>query len=177
MEYSLPGLWERLVLGEHALGYMSSYRQTRIWHREAGGQLFGRFEPGRIIVERATGPRRGDRRTRTTYVPDRQAEQGEIRAMHARSLHYLGDWHTHPERHPSPSASDRASMIEMYSNSLTEAEGFVLVVVGTAVPPCGLHVSWVTRAGMAQAQLLDGNPTSDPTSRDASRSHQQPLFG
>lgn len=150
MEYLLPRGDERVVLGEQVLRHMGSHRQTRRWHREAGGQLFARFVPGAVLVEHITGPRRSDRRSRASYQPDRAAEQREIHDMHALGLHYVGDWHTHPERSPSPSVVDRKAMIDMFSNSATQAEGFLLVVVGTASFPGGLHASWVSRAGMAE---------------------------
>jgi hypothetical protein len=58
----------------------------------------------------ATGPRRTDRRTRTSSVPDRRAEQREIDDRFRRGLHFLGDWHTHPKNIPHPSGPDVASL-------------------------------------------------------------------
>lgn len=154
MKYLLPGGDEHVVLCEQVLRHMNSYRQTKFWHREAGGQLFGRFVPAAMMVERITGPRRSDRRSRTAYHPDRAAEQREIHDMHALGFHYMGDWHTHPQRIPFPSTLDRTAMLEMYANSSTQAEGFLLVVAGTAPFPRGLHASWVSRAGMSELSTM-----------------------
>lgn len=148
--YQLPNGRQRLVLGSGVLAHVISHRQMRRWRKEAGGQLFARFEPGRAVVERVTGPRRTDRRTRTTYLPDRAAEQREIREMHAEGFHYVGDWHTHPERFPQPSALDRMTMVEMFEGSVTQAEGFLLLIVGTGDPPAGLHVAWANRGGLTR---------------------------
>lgn len=109
--------------------------------REAGGQLFARFDGFRIIVEEATGPRRSDRRTRTSYVPSRLAEQREINSRYERGLHYIGDWHTHPEKIPSPSLIDMRSIDDCVAKSEHSLNGFILIVVGTVEPPDGFHTA------------------------------------
>src|SRR3546814_8042190 len=76
-----------------------------------------------------------DRRTRTSYIPDRRAEQAEIFDRHARGLHYVGDWHTHPERYPQPSSPDAQSIAECVAKSTHQLNGFVLIIVGQAEPP------------------------------------------
>jgi integrative and conjugative element protein (TIGR02256 family) len=93
------------------------------------------------VIEEATGPRASDLRTRTLYVPDRAAEQAEIDFWHTRRLHYVGDWHTHPEQHPEPSGSDRESIRESFIRSRHSLRGFLMVIVGTAEFPNGLFVS------------------------------------
>lgn len=154
MKYLLPSGDEHVVLCEQVLRHMNGHRQTRIWHREAGGQLFGRFAPGAMLIERITGPRRSDRRSRASYHPDRMAEQREIHDLHTLGFHYVGDWHTHPEPFPTPSTVDRSAMVDMFANSSTQAEGFLLVVVGTAPFPRGLHASWIGRAGMVELPTM-----------------------
>ena len=109
--------------------------------REAGGQFFARIDEPRIIVEEATGPRRSDRRTRTSYTPNRFAEQREINSLYKRGLHYVGDWHTHPEKIPSPSLIDVRSIDDCVAKSEHSLNGFILIVVGTAEPPDGFHTS------------------------------------
>ena len=55
-------------------------------------------------------------------------------------LHYVSDWHTHPEPVPRPSPLDAVSIAECVKKSRHLLNGFVLVVVGQAEPPVGLHV-------------------------------------
>jgi integrative and conjugative element protein (TIGR02256 family) len=93
------------------------------------------------VVLEATGPRLSDRRTRTSYLPDRKEEQAEIAARHARGLQYIGDWHTHPEDAPFPSIIDINSISECFNKSLHALNGFVLVIVGKAVSSEWLNVS------------------------------------
>lgn len=141
IEYEVGGSGQVLVLTQIVLDRFRRHRQLRPWQKEAGGQLFANFKSSRIVVVEATGPRRTDRRTRTMYVPDRAAEQREIAEMRTRGLHYVGDWHTHPEKFAEPSSPDETSIAECFAKSTHNLNAFVLVVVGTALPPSGLHVA------------------------------------
>src|SRR3954465_11862720 len=138
LEYPIGGSGQVLVFSEKAVRKFDRYRQKRWYQREAGGQLFARFSASRIVVEEATGPRRTDRRTRTSYVPDRAAEQREIDSRHGKGLHFVGDWHPHPEGLPRPSGLDVASISESVRKSSHALNGFLLVIVGQAESPRGL---------------------------------------
>lgn len=141
VEYSLGSSRQRLVLGDAALNYMNRHQQKRWWQREAGGQLFARFHDEHLIVEEATGPRSGDKRSRISYIPHPAAEQREIDKRFGLGLHYVGDWHTHPEKFPVPSASDFVSIRNCFMKSRHDLNAFLLVIVGLAPLPAGLHVS------------------------------------
>jgi integrative and conjugative element protein (TIGR02256 family) len=147
LEYAIGSSGQVLVLSKEVVQKFRRYRQKRWYQREAGGQLFARLSASRIVVEEATGPRRTDRRTRTSYVPDRAAEQREIDSRHACGLHYIGDWHTHPETFPVSSRVDIASISESTRKSTHTLNGFVLVIVGQAEPPSGLLVAAYDRRG------------------------------
>ena len=122
------------------LALFARHSQLRFWHREAGGQLFARIGGQRIVVSDATAPRPNDRRGRFFFAPDRAREQAEIETMFARDLHYIGDWHTHPERRPTPSSRDHTTMSSRVRLSRHRLAGFVFVIVGQLPPPCGLTV-------------------------------------
>ncbi len=147
LEYPIGHSGQVLVLTEGVVRKFRRYRQRRWYQREAGGQLFARLSLSRVFVEEATGPRRTDRRTRTSYVPDRAAEQREIDSRHADGLHYVGDWHTHPEPVPGLSGLDIASISESVRRSTHALNGFLLLIVGQAEPPSGLLVSVHDRLG------------------------------
>ena len=131
---------QRLVLTAAVLNHIARHQQGDGISSEAGGQLFARFKEEQIRVERATGPRATDRRSRFGYIPDRRREQEEIDSMHGLGLHFIGDWHTHPERVPSPSASDIRSIREAVTRSMHHLNGFVLLIAGTEAFPLGLFV-------------------------------------
>jgi integrative and conjugative element protein (TIGR02256 family) len=140
--YAIPGSEQRLVFPSSVLNHLAKHRQTRWYHREAGGQLFARFALPDIVIEEATGPRRSDWRTRYSYRPNRRAEQREITRRHSRGLHFIGDWHTHPEAIPSPSSRDIESMCELFTLSEHALNGFVLAIVGREAFPLGMS-AWL----------------------------------
>lgn len=142
MIYPIGESGQRIVFTDEVLGHFEKYRQMRWWQREAGGQLFARFDLPTITIVEATGPRRGDRRSRLSYHPDRDAEQREIAAHHSRGLHFVGDWHTHPQDLPIPSSRDEESMREAFTKSGHSLNGFLLVIRGLRPLPEGLAV-WV----------------------------------
>lgn len=98
------------------------------------------------VVE-ATGPRPTDRRSLYNYEPDRNAEKVEINDRFAQGLHFVGDWHTHRQRRPIPSSTDERNIAELVRFSSHDLAGFILVIVGQAWFPEGLHVSFHSPGG------------------------------
>ena len=141
LKYEIGQSTQRLVISSAALKHFRKHKQQRPGSLEAGGQLFARLSLREVVIELATGPRRSDFRARTRYVPDRSAEQPEIDHWHGKGLHYVGDWHTHPEMVPRPSGSDSDSIRDSFIRSKHSLQGFLLVIVGTATFPMGLYVS------------------------------------
>lgn len=132
---------QSLVISTSVLNHFRKNQQKRWFHKEAGGQLFARLLSDQVVIEKATGPRNSDRRTRTQYVPDVRAEQREIDKSHRDGLHYVGDWHSHPEEIPRPSNDDSVSISDTFIKSKHHLNGFLLIIVGTAPFPSGLYVS------------------------------------
>ncbi|MBV1825942.1 Mov34/MPN/PAD-1 family protein, partial [Komagataeibacter oboediens] len=58
-----------------------------------------------------------------------------------RGLHYVGDWHTHPQAVPEASGTDIASMSSMVAASHHELSGFLMIIIGTLPLPQGLWIS------------------------------------
>jgi integrative and conjugative element protein (TIGR02256 family) len=138
---------QTLVVADSVLQHFRKYRQTRLWHREAGGQLFAIVSPFELYICEATGPRPTDKRTRYGYKPDRKAEQVEIKERHTRTLQYVGDWHTHPEPIPHPSGTDYSSMSDCFTKSKHALNAFLLAIVGNSMFPKSLHLSLHDRHG------------------------------
>lgn len=148
LRYPIGTSGQSLVIDAPVLAHFERHRQARWWHREAGGQLFARLEQAVVTVVEATGPRRGDRRTRHSYEPDRRLEQVEIDDRHRRGLHFVGDWRTHPEPVPRPSDIDLQSISDGFARSTHALNGFLLVIVGTAPLPGGLYTAVSNRVAI-----------------------------
>ncbi len=143
--YGAAGSSKQVVLSDDVIFHVLQHRQKKLWSKEAGGQLFARFNGDATIVHRATGPRPTDRRSRRSYNPDPDAEQSEIDEMYGVGLHYVGTWHSHPERVPTPSHIDTWTMQGTVSRAVHSLPGFLLLIVGTDNPPSGFHLSRVSR--------------------------------
>ncbi len=119
---------QKLVFADEVLDHFGLHRQTA--GPEVGGQLFGTFAGGIIRVTLATGPRSKDKKRRFLFIPSRVRERREITVCFMNGLHYLGDWHTHPEVSPRPSNIDLNSMRDCFTKSRHEHRAFVMVIVG-----------------------------------------------
>jgi len=123
------------------LDHFYNNRQIEPLSRETGGQLFAEIQNDVIYISSVTGPRKLDSRGRFFFAPIRWLEQREIKAQFNNGLHYVGDWHTHPQQIPEPSALDIKSMRECFVKSKHELPFFILVIVGQVAPPAGISVS------------------------------------
>jgi integrative and conjugative element protein (TIGR02256 family) len=81
-------------------------------------------------------------------------EQEEINTVHSEGLHFIGDWHTHPESIPRASLSDVRSIRRAFEQSKHHLNGFVLLIAGTESFPLGLFLSLYDSHGET-AILLD----------------------
>jgi integrative and conjugative element protein (TIGR02256 family) len=154
---------QSLRLADRVLFHFDRHRQTRFWHREAGGLLFARFDLPRIEVCEATGPRPTDRRSRYSYWPDEEAERIEIEARFSRGLHFVGCWHAHPEDVASPSHIDIRNTSDCVRRSHHSLNGFVMVIVGRSALPDSMFVSVCDHSSVHQ--LSRSTKTREKTSR------------
>lgn len=118
---------------------------------EVGGQLFARLVKNEVRVIRATGPNSTDKRGWAWFNPDRKHQNAEIKGLFNEGLHFVGDWHTHPEREPNPSSLDLASMEDCFKKSRHQLKAFVMVIVGRQEFPKGI---WVSLHGPAKWERL-----------------------
>jgi len=139
-----------IVIMDEALEVMRRLRQVRPEDPESGGQLFGQFLGADTVISEATPPTLLDRRSRYGFKPNRWLQKREIRARHGRGLHFVGDWHTHPEACPSPSCDDIQSMSDCFRRSVHDLLVFVMIIVGTDPGPGGLYVALVDDQGVRQ---------------------------
>lgn len=166
--FFFPGHGRYVLFIAAALEHMYRHAQRRIWHKEAGGEIYA-IDPGAngLIVTSALGPNRGDRRTRFSFNPDIEAVKRDREQQFAVGLHAVGLWHTHPEACPSPSGQDRQTAEEYLSSFHGERECYLLVIVGNCGNPPSMKVwaasqgsfaTWVELAEESKSSL----PSSDP---------------
>jgi integrative and conjugative element protein (TIGR02256 family) len=109
---------------------------------ESAGVLIGERRGKHIVITDISIPGKGDSCSR--YQVDRKGEHHQKKVDESfiksnKTKHYLGEWHTHPEKQPTPSALDYKSWSKIHINN----EKVVLIIVGQ-------HGLWVaTKAQLA----------------------------
>jgi len=126
------------------------HKQKSFFSREIGGQLFAKFTETKLVIEMVTVTKGKSRRSRFGFWPDRATERRDIQALFEQGLHYVGDWHTHPENHPTPSVADTIKIADIFRCSRHELDNLLIVIVGLAPFPKGLFVGSVTQNGITK---------------------------
>ncbi len=136
----------RVCVDPVCLKHWEGYRQTRIWHRESGGLLFapsiGSVD-GAIRITNVSGPNSEDRRSRFSVVLNHTRCISDIASRFEQGLHFVGYWHTHPERNPSFSGMDERALVRNIRDGGLEIRRMFAVVVGNESGPDSLNVSIV----------------------------------
>ncbi len=153
--YRIPDSDQVLVIAAAVAQTFERYRQDRD-SAEAGGLLFAEFLLPTIIIREATPPNSLDKRSRNGFVPCRKIHNELITQRFELGLHFVGEWHTHPEPRPFPSALDLESMYDSFIKSKHELSAFVLIIVGSRSPGLSLWVSLHSRIDFVHLARLDG---------------------
>ncbi|MAW06728.1 MAG: peptidase [Halobacteriovoraceae bacterium] len=98
-----------IVVEASAINTMHSFRQIRSTAHEAGGVIIGERRGDSFIVKEVTIPSPKDISSRFQFVRQDHHHQSRIIDANKSSggtYNYLGEWHTHPEKHPTPSQID-----------------------------------------------------------------------
>jgi len=138
--YGLPNSEHKLFLTREVLKIFSDYLQKDI-DSEAGGLLFAEFDFPVIRIIEASSPESSDRRWRTLFIPNRILQRKLIKQRFKKGFHFVGEWHTHPEAEPNPSALDLESTAESFLKSDHELNYFIMVIVGNKSEKLNLWVS------------------------------------
>jgi len=108
------------VLIEHAVWQkVISFQQKELAAPEAGGILLGHRRGRHLHVVDATVPQPDDSGSRFRFF---RRKDSHLRIAHARwkeaaeTIDYLGEWHTHPEARPIPSALDSTEWRKIYQS-------------------------------------------------------------
>ena len=132
MKYYHPQTGLTIFLSNDVVEVMMKYQQRNGEGAEAGGQLFARFVDGVVHIVFAGEPKRNDRRWWKGFIPCRKSERREISDLYQKGLHFVGDWHTHPEKVPKYSCRDLRSIQDCFCKSKHELSGLLMIIVGYA---------------------------------------------
>ena len=122
-----------VIVTSSVLRQINKYRQIAVFDVEAGGILLGARRGRHIDITFATTPKRGDRGSRASFLRFSSFHQSfAVRAWHrfSHKLDYVGDWHTHPKRNPSPSPIDRMEWLKLARLRKTDIVFLILGISG-----------------------------------------------
>lgn len=111
---------------------MISFRQVSLASKEAGGILLGYRRGPHLEVLGVTMPHPNDVRGRHHFQRKDAAHQTIATAQWHESdghIHYLGEWHTHPEPDPTPSSIDRREWKKL---ATIQSHPLLFIIVGTS---------------------------------------------
>lgn len=101
---------------------------------ERGGVLLGRRIGGSvdIIIDLVQGPIDQDSASSLSFTRSNahQALVDSAWAASAGTVNYLGDWHTHPQQHPTPSMRDYATWKRLAQEQAAEHLPLFFLIVG-----------------------------------------------
>lgn len=118
-----------VVIMGHVLTRLLSYRQLHHFTPESAGVLIGERRGQHLVICDISEPGLGDIRQRNRV--DRRGTHHQLRVNEAfessgGTHQYLGEWHTHPEDRPLPSATDKHS----WRRNVVSDELMLLLIIG-----------------------------------------------
>ncbi|KDE34186.1 peptidase [Kosakonia radicincitans UMEnt01/12] len=118
-----------VVLMGAVVQHLNSYRQIGKSSKEAAGILIGERRGQHLVICDLSEPGPGDLRQR--YLVDRRGahHQKKVDDAFSQSMgthQYLGEWHTHPEDHPTPSYQDKKS----WKDNIDAMMPMIVLIVG-----------------------------------------------
>ncbi|MBF6618281.1 MAG: Mov34/MPN/PAD-1 family protein [Candidimonas sp.] len=149
----LADIDQRVLIAPEVIIYLRRRRQLTARAHEAGGQLFGTIDAAQVCVNVATGPYRGDERSRYRYRSDLKAAQRTINEQAKNGLLYLGEWHTHAEDRPDPSSLDDEAMRLLLKRSKLNSNSLLMMIVGRDPTVEGLRLWSISPDLSVQWQL------------------------
>lgn len=120
-----------VLIEERVLQVLARHRQLLQGVPESGGILLGYRRGPHLHVTEVTAPLVSDRASRTSFFRSAGPHQRTALARWRESggiMDYLGEWHTHPEHTPSPSAIDLGGWQRICSKRKTP---MLFVIAGT----------------------------------------------
>ncbi|WP_276328192.1 Mov34/MPN/PAD-1 family protein [Evansella clarkii] len=130
------GPTSKLKINDEVIERFRVYRQLESTATEAGGVLMGRFieDSDDIIIDLITEPTEKDIRKRCFFKKHLETHQDLVDEIWEESdgtFNYLGEWHTHPEKHPSPSFHDRREWKKVLRKTQCESSLLFFFIIGT----------------------------------------------
>ncbi len=118
---------------EEVLSILDKYKQNKN-QNESGGIILGYVcENYNIYISKISQPNAFDKATRYSFERNKKFAQKIVNSEFYKSdgkVIYLGEWHTHPELHPSPSFVDIKMIKQQYKDNKINEDFLILLIQG-----------------------------------------------
>ena len=114
---------------------MLEYQQKYLHLPESGGVLIGRVltDSNNVVIDLVSEPCSHDKQKRFAFFRS-NAHQDILTQVWQKSngtLNYLGEWHTHPEEHPTPSQTDFKNWYKKLKSKGIDTLFLYFIIIGT----------------------------------------------
>jgi len=135
----------RLKLTHSVLKQFKKFRQTKLSDHESGGVLLGRFilDSKDIVIDQISTPQKNDVSSPVKFIKQKKEHQLIVDKAWKKSggtCNFLGEWHTHPQKSPSPSSIDIKNWKKIIRKSKHEGDSLFFLIIGT-ISICAFEVS------------------------------------
>ncbi len=141
-----------LTLSVEVLYTLDKYIQRKLSDPESGGIILGKVTSDTVQMQRLSVPTELDKCSRMNFERHRLSAQIVINHEYANSygqVTYLGEWHTHPEDHPSPSTTDIKMIKQQFTQNKIHTDFLILLIQGRK----GLYIGMVNQDGILSHEI------------------------
>lgn len=124
----------KILIEPPVIALVRSYCQHQTDRPESGGILLGYRRGSHLHIVAATTPQHDDQRMRFRFFRrDLNHQKIAIRQwnLSGNTMDYVGEWHTHPEQDPTPSALDLSEWRKICSARQTQMVFLITGWTGT----------------------------------------------
>lgn len=142
-----------IILHSEALSVMEFFTQKNDTQPESGGIILGKLIGNEVHILRLSPPTELDRSSRMNFERHRLSAQIIIDyEFHNsnRQVTYLGEWHTHPEKLPTPSPTDRNMIKTQFSKNHIHTDFLLLIIKGVL----GFYIGIIDKNDTFSKQVL-----------------------
>ncbi len=122
-----------IAIPNNVIQIFSKFKQDEKKKNESGGILLGYLIGDNIHISKVTIPNKFDKSSRYTFERNKDAAQIVVDHEFINSngmIIYLGEWHTHPEDHPTPSGQDKIMIRDQYKKGKLNEPFLLLLIQG-----------------------------------------------
>ena len=143
-----------LRIDQKVIDIFNSFIQDDRNKPEAGGILMGYYiDDYSFYVSDLSTPSENDKRSRFNFIRSFINAQKFIERFFKSSKGkkiYLGEWHTHPEKLPTPSSTDLKSFEVQLKNNKLNSKFIFMIIIGTA----GIYVATYCKLGLINKRQI-----------------------